>query len=88
LLMRPHDIKVHREITVGAFGDAGLGVGRVWAFLHFLRKPKSDPAKFGAPLEKKRPFCQAEVMNNNFVLNRRAFHENSIFTPNLAGLDR
>jgi hypothetical protein len=61
---------------------------RLPEILHFLRKPKSDPAKFGAPLEKKRPFCQAEVMNNNFVLNRRAFHENSIFTPNLAGLDR
>jgi hypothetical protein len=57
--------------------------------LHFLKKPKPGAAGPMAPLPMKQPFCQAEVVvANGFVLSRRATHEFSIFTSDVAGLDR
>jgi hypothetical protein len=48
-----------------------------------------DGAGSMVPLATKRPFCQAEVVDkNDSNLSRRASHDFSIFTPDVAGLDR
>ena len=60
-----------------------------WHYAALSGKTLVDGAGSMVPLATKRPFCQAEVVDkNDSNLSRRASHDFSIFTPDVAGLDR